>query len=317
MRPAPKPRTAPLASQARAGGRPSGGGSPTRPPVESNGVVGHHVRVAGEHGDADPAGRKDRDNHVHEAGQRSDELANDASDLVATDRDMVSELHDRAAEHRDERAEARDLRAEAREQHVDAPDAGAAADRAGARRDRRGGAGDRGHAADDRDAASMDRRLSARQRTAASVDELTGAHRRGAGMERLALDLARAKSSGESFVLGFVDVDGLKATNDLLGHSGGDRLLVRVAATMRAHLRPDDLVVRFGGDEFLCGMKHVSAEEAAKRFTQIRADLAESKASVTVGLAELTDQDSLDDLVMRANGAMHAKRQRHYRKSTR
>jgi diguanylate cyclase (GGDEF)-like protein len=105
-------------------------------------------------------------------------------------------------------------------------------------------------------------------------------------------------------------VDGLKATNDLLGHAAGDRLLVRVVATMRSHLRSHDLIVRFGGDEFLCGMKDVGVEEAAKLFARIQADLPAGQGSVTVGLAELTEQDSLDALVVRANGAMHAKRNR-------
>ena len=136
-------------------------------------------------------------------------------------------------------------------------------------------------------------------------------------MQQLAQDLTRAKKAGESFVLGFVDLDGLKATNDLLGHAAGDRLLARVVATMRAHLRSDDLIVRFGGDEFLCGMKRVSTEDAAEIFARIQADLSADKGSVTVGLAELTEQDSLDDLVMRANTAMQVKRQRHYRKSAR
>jgi diguanylate cyclase (GGDEF)-like protein len=137
-------------------------------------------------------------------------------------------------------------------------------------------------------------------------------------MQQLAQDLRRAKRSGESFILGFVDLDGLKTTNDVLGHAAGDRLLVRVVATMRAHLRSHDLIVRFGGDEFLCGMKDISTEEAATLFARVQADLSASKGSVTVGLAELAEQDSLDDLVMRANATMHAKRkQHHHRRSTR
>ena len=273
--------------------------------------------MADAHGDSDSNGRERPEDQLHQTGQQSDDPAN-ARDLIAADRDTISELHDSAAENRDEQAEARDQRAEAREQNVDTVDPEAAADRAGARRDRRGGAGDRGHAADDREAASTDRQLSARERTAASIDELTGAHRRGAGVQQLAQDLNHAKRSGESFVLGFLDLDGLKATNDLLGHAAGDRLLVRVVATMRAHLRSDDLIVRFGGDEFLCGMKRVSTEDAAELFARIQADFSADNGSVTVGLAELSEQDSLDDLVMRANAAMHAKRkQHHHRRSTR
>ena len=64
--------------------------------------------------------------------------------------------------------------------------------------------------------------------------------------------MARAKRTQRSFVLAFIDVDGLKTTNDSLGHAAGDELLRRVVDTVRDHLRSYDLIVRFGGDEFLC-----------------------------------------------------------------
>ena len=50
-----------------------------------------------------------------------------------------------------------------------------------------------------------------------------------------------------------VDIDGLNVVNDSRGDAGGDELLVLVADTVRVHLRPDDLIVRYGSDEFLCG----------------------------------------------------------------
>jgi GGDEF domain-containing protein len=58
-----------------------------------------------------------------------------------------------------------------------------------------------------------------------------------------------------------------------------------VAGTMRAHLRSYDLIVRYGGDEFVCGLQSLSVEEATKRFSQINIDLGESAASVTAGFA--------------------------------
>jgi GGDEF domain-containing protein len=79
---------------------------------------------------------------------------------------------------------------------------------------------------------------------------------------------------------------------------------------MRAHFRrPYDLIVRVGGDEFLCGIQNISTEEASKRFERINADLSDAGSSVTVGLAELTEADSLEDLIVRANAALRAKRQ--------
>jgi diguanylate cyclase (GGDEF)-like protein len=236
-------------------------------------------------------------------------LSADDRDRTAEDRDSISAAYDEASATRDVRAEARDRRAEAREQVTSHFDAGAVSDRAGAWRDRRGAAGDRRHAADDREAASTDRVLSARERAASSIDELTGAHRRDAGLHELAREVARAKRTQEPFVLAFVDVDGLKVTNDTLGHDAGDRLLRRVVDAIRRHLRNYDLVVRYGGDEFVCALSDLSIESAAERFLMVNADLAANpRASISVGLAELVSRESLDGLLARADAALIAQR---------
>lgn len=53
-------------------------------------------------------------------------------------------------------------------------------------------------------------------------------------------------------VVAFVDVDHLKVLNDREGHAAGDGLLRRVGEGLQACLRPHDLVIRYGGDEFVC-----------------------------------------------------------------
>ncbi len=124
--------------------------------------------------------------------------------------------------------------------------------------------------------------------------------------------MARAKRTGRPFLLAFVDVDGLKATNDSLGHGAGDELLRLVVETMRTHLRSYDLIVRFGGDEFVAGMSGMSQEEAAKRFALVNADLAKIRqGSVTAGFAELRRRESLGDLLARADEQLYRARQLH------
>jgi diguanylate cyclase (GGDEF)-like protein len=124
-------------------------------------------------------------------------------------------------------------------------------------------------------------------------------------------DLARARRTGQPFAVAFVDVDGLKATNDTEGHAAGDKLLRRVVDTIRASLRSYDLVVRFGGDEFVCGLVDLSAQDAASRFVRVNADLAtHAGASVTVGLAQLEDGEPLSDLIMRADEQLYRERER-------
>jgi diguanylate cyclase (GGDEF)-like protein len=254
------------------------------------------------------------ESHARNADGDDERAANESGedrDRTATRRDERAEADDRASEALDERAEARDAHAEDREQAVDGVDTGAGADRARALRDRRGAASDRARAADDRDAASADRARSARDRAASSIDELTGAHRREAGLVELEREVARAHRTQRPVALAFVDADHLKGTNDSLGHAAGDQRLRDTAASIRAHLRPYDLIVRFGGDEFLCALLDATKADAAERFALVTASLAAThQTSVTVGIAELEEGDSLEDLIGRADNAMYRERQK-------
>jgi diguanylate cyclase (GGDEF)-like protein len=239
--------------------------------------------------------------HGHEDPERHDRAADQ--------RDRAADQRDRAADQRDRAADERDDRAEAREQAVGRFDADAASDRAAASRDRSAAVWLRGDAAEDRRAAAADRAISARARAASSIDELTGAHGRDAGVVELERETAMASRMKQPLVLAFIDVDGLKRTNDSLGHAAGDRLLRRVVDTLRAHLRSYDLIVRFGGDEFLCALVGIGTAAAAERFSVVDGELAAHEASVTVGLAELRVDESLEDLIARADAELLRKRQ--------
>jgi diguanylate cyclase (GGDEF)-like protein len=178
-----------------------------------------------------------------------------------------------------------------------------------ARRDRYAAARDRFQAKSDRAAARLDRVVSAIERVESSIDGLTGAYRRDAGMLELEHEVTRARRTGDTFVLAFVDVNNLKARNDTHGHHAGDELLRKIADTLRANVRSYDLVVRYGGDEFVCGFPALDVNDAAERFARINGDLAATaEASVTYGLAELETDDSLADLITRADSIMYAHR---------
>ncbi len=88
-----------------------------------------------------------------------------------------------------------------------------------------------------------------------------------------------------------------------------DRILREIADSIRNHLRSYDLIIRYGGDEFLCALSDVTMTEAAERFSLVNADLAAAhKTSVSVGVAELEPHDTLEDLVKRADDAMYKRR---------
>lgn len=125
-------------------------------------------------------------------------------------------------------------------------------------------AADRAKAAADREEAAHERARLLRHRRElsenlrlAATDELTGAWTRRFGLEEVGRELERAGRTGGSLVLAFVDVDGLKKVNDSRGHLAGDALLQLVGRSLRASVRPYDVVVRYGGDELLCAMPNL------------------------------------------------------------
>jgi diguanylate cyclase (GGDEF)-like protein len=274
-----------------------------------------------------------------EVSMLRDQVAN-GHDSEATDLDAQDDLADRhtlrveelRGRGRSARSRAADDRARARQDREhgegDRENAGEDREHAGSDRehsegdrehsghDREHAEGDRGHAGDDRGHAGTDRGHSegdrghaqeARER--AGTDELTGARRRGVGLEELENEIKRARrESNGRLVAAFVDVDGLKAVNDTGGHSAGDALLRHIAGGFRRHMRSYDLLVRVGGDEFLCALPNVTLGEAHERFDRLRADLARSGNSFSIGYAELRDDDSADDFVDRADSALLATR---------
>jgi diguanylate cyclase (GGDEF)-like protein len=266
-----------------------------------------------------------RDHDAEERDQVADEqtarlgarTAADALDRLtlteraaATDRRHASE--DRSAAARDRRQAEIDRAAAFSDRGAGASERNEAElDRTTALADRGMGAGERGDAELDRNTALADRGASARERQDSSVDFLTGVLHRGFGVVSLKRELKRAKRKNRPLVLAFVDVDHLKAINDSVGHAGGDRMLVQVADTLRANLRGYDSIVRYGGDEFVFAIMGLNVADAKRRVALVNAALAESceHGSVTVGLAQLLPDDSLKELVARADAALYQARQ--------
>jgi diguanylate cyclase (GGDEF)-like protein len=143
-----------------------------------------------------------------------------------------------------------------------------------------------------------------------TVDELTGALRRGAGLAALQREMDRSRRvPGKGLVVIFVDVDGLKAVNDRDGHAAGDERLRETVAAIRDRLRSYDLIVRYGGDEFLCVLTDSSATEAERTAASLRDQVTRrTGGGISVGVAELIAGDSVDALVERADAALYAGR---------
>jgi diguanylate cyclase (GGDEF)-like protein len=136
----------------------------------------------------------------------------------------------------------------------------------------------------------------------ARTDQLTGVNNRVKLEEDLRVVRGRLARTGSSFGVLEVDLDRFKGVNDAFGHLAGDEVLRRVAKTLRAAVRRDDAVYRYGGEEFLIvlGVVPGGVREAAERVRLAVEDLGLVHPSnppfgivtISVGATEITSADA-------------------------
>ncbi len=150
-----------------------------------------------------------------------------------------------------------------------------------------------------------------RSRELAATDSLTGLANHRAFRDALAARVSEAKRHGGRLAILFTDLDRFKPVNDRHGHAVGDLLLHRIAQAVRAAARTEDLVARYGGDEFaliLPGADGAAAEEVARRLREeVRRAESGLGIDLTVGVARYPeDAADAETLVDRADAAMYA-----------
>ncbi|MGA8667544.1 MAG: GGDEF domain-containing protein [Candidatus Dormiibacterota bacterium] len=146
----------------------------------------------------------------------------------------------------------------------------------------------------------------------AATDDLTGALRRSAGLAALQREIDRFRRvGGKGIAVIFLDVDSLKQVNDTQGHPAGDRVLVEVVAAIRKRVRSYDLVIRYGGDEFLCALVDVAPADAERTLADIRSQYAATTGhSVSVGMTSVSDADTAESVIARADAALYSERRK-------
>ncbi len=164
-------------------------------------------------------------------------------------------------------------------------------------------------------------RLLSTTRELASHDPLTGLLNRRILVERLEAETAEARRHGDAFCVVLCDVDGLKAVNDTAGHLVGDEVLVRVAKSLRGGARTEDVVARFGGDEFVLLLPRTAIEDAQQLVGRLAIELPEhtymwggvphALPRVSFGVASFPGDGLLADaLIAAADARMYADKAR-------
>ena len=148
------------------------------------------------------------------------------------------------------------------------------------------------------------------------TDALTGLSNRRHGLQRLQEELHKLERYGHSFTVALLDIDHFKRVNDTLGHKAGDEVLRGVASELRSVSRTSDLVIRWGGEEFLFAFPGTTAPQAAAIVERLRAHLASkplvigaenTSVPVTIsgGVAEAQPGETPEALVKRADDGLY------------
>ena len=148
-------------------------------------------------------------------------------------------------------------------------------------------------------------------------DQLTGLANRKLILETVTDAIERSLLTGRPLAVLFLDLDGFKGINDQLGHAAGDSVLVQVGSRIRAGVRHDDAVGRYGGDEFVAVCEDAGRDDAASIADRIREAVAEAldgippgfsvTASVGVSIFQPNDgvEPTNDELLSLADSAMY------------
>lgn len=159
-------------------------------------------------------------------------------------------------------------------------------------------------------------RVDAHIRHQAAHDALTGIPNRRTLIQALDRDVARAIRTHESYALLMLDIDHFKRINDDLGHLIGDRVLCHVSKVLRARLRTQDLVGRYGGEEFLVLLPDTTLRGAAELAELLREAVAQTPfehqgksvaMTVSIGVfgGRLESGDGWDMLIHCADQALY------------
>jgi diguanylate cyclase (GGDEF)-like protein len=145
----------------------------------------------------------------------------------------------------------------------------------------------------------------------AVTDPLTGLANRRGGERSVASEIARARRQRTPLSCIFIDIDRFKRINDTYGHQAGDRLLREISDLLRRTLRAYDILVRWGGEEFLLILPGVTLEQARKLAERIRGAVERldtdglGQVTISAGTAALDGSYDFETMLMTADRRLY------------
>jgi len=145
----------------------------------------------------------------------------------------------------------------------------------------------------------------------AALDPLTGLYNRRSGEQRLTEEISRAVRYQRPLTILLIDLDGLKQTNDRLGHAAGDTVLRQFAERLQRAIRGSDLAVRLGGDEFMALLPECRTEEVRHVINRIEGLVIDYEGTkipcrFSRGWTDYRPGETAEELLKRADEALYS-----------
>jgi diguanylate cyclase (GGDEF)-like protein len=148
----------------------------------------------------------------------------------------------------------------------------------------------------------------------ATTDSLTRIPNRRATQDFFEKELSRAQRNNIEFSILLIDLDNFKQINDKYGHAMGDIALVKTARIFQSAIRKQDIVGRWGGEEFLIILPGTTEQNAQILAERLRSEIANAEfknstltviVTVSIGIAFSNHTDSMDVILKKADDALY------------
>lgn len=143
------------------------------------------------------------------------------------------------------------------------------------------------------------------------TDSLTKLYNRAHFDETINMIVKHQRKADSDFILVLVDIDHFKTINDTYGHQVGDEVLVTIAKTLKHSLRDNDLIARWGGEEFVIMLKNITVDEAKIIIEKVRVNIQNSiikeniKVTASFGLTKYIIGEDSKEIFKRSDDALY------------